>query len=227
MSANPKHLAAPGAGMDEGLLEAVAQTGTPPKWFRREIGRGLQKLLILNLDFAPARLKPVTQAVGREWIELIWHSRSDWEQGPDEPRLRDAFYRLCIGRTRWPAPRNFMDTLDRRRGKEPHFKMERLPNGSEVARRVKHDPELTRPKQDYPPGFSKLAAMQVRAYLDGHCDEPFPALRHTGDPEADIQRQVAEFSELKRRNQLLAGLGREALTLEDLRAESDEGRDER
>ena len=82
------------------------------RWLEREIARGLQGLLALRLNGAPAD-DSVTLTLD-VWLAALDSHAVSWSEYADAPRIQRAFrtlYRLC---DRWPAPRHFLDNLGNR-----------------------------------------------------------------------------------------------------------------
>lgn len=78
-------------------------------WITREISSGLQKLILLNLNHAPA-LDVLTRGTLPAWIEAITHNRK-FEEQRDAPRIREGF-RTLLDRSRdWPTPRDLLDAM--------------------------------------------------------------------------------------------------------------------
>lgn len=120
-------------------------------WLEVEVLTGLQKLLCLGLEGAPA--DDSLDGTSAAWIEAMTHRRHfDYE---DRWRIRDAFSELLRQVTRWPTPAQLMQCMQS--SPEP----ERSGNGG--VRYVLHDyhaPEPERRKQPVSPAarecFDKL-----------------------------------------------------------------------
>lgn len=83
-----------------------------PEWFRRAVADGLKVLVALSLPGEPALdLMPATK---RLWIHLLWNSNRAW-QAEDAARLLEAFTLLATRIDRWPAPRQLLDAVPRRK----------------------------------------------------------------------------------------------------------------
>lgn len=78
-------------------------------WIVREISSGLQKLILLSLDRAPA-LDVLSRGTLPAWVEAITEGRAFDEQR-DAPRFRAAFRALQGRCTSWPAPREFLEAM--------------------------------------------------------------------------------------------------------------------
>ena len=77
-------------------------------WLTREIGRGLQALIVLRLEGAPA-----ADAVGPlldVWVTAL-SRRRQWSETRDAPRIRHGFALLAGRMTRWPAPAHLIESL--------------------------------------------------------------------------------------------------------------------
>ena len=77
---------------------------------KEEIAFGLQKLLALQLERAPAA--EMLKEVGRVWIEAIGYERSFADD--DAPRFREAFVRLAARCKSWPSPAALLEVLPER-----------------------------------------------------------------------------------------------------------------
>jgi hypothetical protein len=86
-------------------------------WITREISSGLQKLVLLNLDHAPA-YDVLSRGTLPAWVEAITTGRALVEKR-DAPRLREAFRRLMATCTRWPTPRELLDAMPALPGPPP------------------------------------------------------------------------------------------------------------
>lgn len=86
-------------------------------WITREISSGLQKLVLLNLDRAPA-YDVLSRGTLPAWIEAITVGRV-LDEDRDAPRLREAFRRLMANCTRWPTPRELLDAMPSLPGPPP------------------------------------------------------------------------------------------------------------
>jgi len=83
-----------------------------PDWFRRTVADGLKVLVALSLPGEPALdLMPATK---RLWIHLLWSSHRVWRED-DAARLLEAFTILATRIDRWPAPRQLLDAIPRRK----------------------------------------------------------------------------------------------------------------
>jgi len=101
-------------------------------WITREISSGLQKLVLLNLDHAPA-LDVLTRGTLPAWVEAITHNRRLEEQR-DAPRIRAGFSTLLGRGGEWPAPRDLLDAMPKLQ--EPRLNPNRLESpGSRAAYR--------------------------------------------------------------------------------------------
>lgn len=96
-------------------------------WIIREISSGLQKLILLSLDRAPA-LDVLTRGTLPAWVEAITEGRQFVEQR-DAPRFKAAFRTLQGRCTSWPAPREFLDAMPSLPGAPRHKRL-----GSDEAR---------------------------------------------------------------------------------------------
>ena len=74
---------------------------------KEEIMLGLQKLLALQLERAPA-LETLAKT-GLVWIEAIGYERCFADE--DAPRFREAFVRLAARCKSWPSPAALLEVL--------------------------------------------------------------------------------------------------------------------
>lgn len=78
-------------------------------WITRTISSGLQKLVLLNLDHAPA-LDVLAEGTLPAWVEAVTAGKA-LDEARDEPRMREAFRRLMGSCSSWPTPRQFLDAM--------------------------------------------------------------------------------------------------------------------
>lgn len=83
------------------------------KWLEREVIAGLQGLVALRLDGAPAA-DAITHTLDI-WLVALTKGRC-WEEQQDAPRIRSAFSTLFATCERWPAPARLMRELPARKG---------------------------------------------------------------------------------------------------------------
>jgi len=81
----------------------------PAQWFRAEIATGLQTLIVLRLQNAPAA--DTTRATAEVWVATLWRRPIDWRQDKDTRRIRTAFQRIAADCDRWPAPKTLLARL--------------------------------------------------------------------------------------------------------------------
>lgn len=77
-------------------------------WIMDQIETGIQKLLCLRLDGAPAA-DMVAGTIGA-WFEAIT-DRREFDERLDAPRMQAGFRTLAATREKWPAPKHFMEVL--------------------------------------------------------------------------------------------------------------------
>ena len=77
---------------------------------KEEIMLGLQKLLALQLERAPAL--EILAKTGLVWIEAIGYERCFADE--DAPRFREAFVRLAARCKSWPSPVALLEVLPER-----------------------------------------------------------------------------------------------------------------
>ena len=86
------------------------------RWFREAIGDGLQRLLVLRFDNAPALdFLDLTAGV---WVDSLaggdWDAALNiryWDEALDGPRIAAAFMAMARTRSTWPAPRDLLNAL--------------------------------------------------------------------------------------------------------------------
>jgi dUTP pyrophosphatase len=81
-------------------------------WLVAVVTEGIQKLLTLCLDGAPAR--EVATGTMMAWVEAISTGR-DLQRDLDETRIRAAFIVLMRESRRWPTPRQLLDAMPARK----------------------------------------------------------------------------------------------------------------
>jgi len=82
------------------------------KWVEREMLRGLQGLIALRLQGAPAA--DAVDMTADIWLVAIGSRAVTWQENLDADRIRRAFATL-FGRVRqWPSPAEFLDVLPAR-----------------------------------------------------------------------------------------------------------------
>lgn len=77
-------------------------------WLLAEILAGMQRMLCLSLDRAPAA--EMIEGTARAWLDAVADVRP-WDYVRDRPCVREAFLRMQRTRTRWPAPADFLAAL--------------------------------------------------------------------------------------------------------------------
>lgn len=83
-----------------------------PQWLVTEVASGLQRLLVLSLNGAPAaETITATAMVWCDAIRLGGTFRGGAEEARDRPRLEQAFRVLAAEVERWPAPRQLLERL--------------------------------------------------------------------------------------------------------------------
>jgi hypothetical protein len=87
-------------------------------WIERELVAGLQGLLALRLDGAPAA-DMVNRTLDTWLVALEPHARG-WHESLDARRVKTAFQRLFSTCERWPAPKKLLEHMPpRERGGVP------------------------------------------------------------------------------------------------------------
>lgn len=81
-------------------------------WLQTEIITGLQQLFALRLPGAPGEDTIVGTA--QVWLHAIRSSGIAWNQELDSVRIKGAFNALFRSCDRWPAPKQFLDSLGSR-----------------------------------------------------------------------------------------------------------------
>lgn len=86
-----------------------------PKWLRVAVAQGLGKLLLLRLANQPA--EEMITATAEVWVQVILSQRlyGGWDEAQDKWRIEEAFMRLCAECERFPVPKNFLDSLPKRK----------------------------------------------------------------------------------------------------------------
>lgn len=80
-----------------------------PEWLRNSILRGIQGLMMLRLQFAPA--EDTIASLANAWLAVLMSLPHTWDQERDQPRIQRAFLTIAANCERWPAPKNFIDAL--------------------------------------------------------------------------------------------------------------------
>jgi hypothetical protein len=78
-------------------------------WFKSSIIKGLQGLLMLRLQGAPA--DDTIESLAQAWIAVLSSMPHTWQQDRDQPRIQRAFLTIAANSDRWPAPKNFIEAL--------------------------------------------------------------------------------------------------------------------
>lgn len=86
-----------------------------PFWFRNAVGNGLQRLITLRLPRTPALEGDIMLALSKAWVEALWNAPVGWDESLDADRLERGFVRLSAHALEWPAPRQLLDCLPRRK----------------------------------------------------------------------------------------------------------------
>lgn len=82
---------------------------TTPTWMHNELLTGLQKLLCLRLDNAPA--EDMIRGTAGAWGTAL-SARLKWDEARDRQRVRDGFDNLLAANlTRWPQPTKLLEVL--------------------------------------------------------------------------------------------------------------------
>lgn len=84
-----------------------------PAWLNNLVIEGLQLLLVLRLQNAPAADAVVATATA--WQLVLWHCGITWCEDTDTPRVRAAFRGLAKHADRWPAPAHLLRELPPRK----------------------------------------------------------------------------------------------------------------
>ena len=80
-----------------------------PGWLQALVAEGLQRLLVLRLDGAPAA--DMAEGVMLAWLDALLVRNSNWQQDADAARVREAFRSLAASAQRWPAPAQWFEHL--------------------------------------------------------------------------------------------------------------------
>jgi hypothetical protein len=84
------------------------QQRAPEPWLVAAVAAGLQRLVLLRLDGAPAA--DAIEGCALAWADAL-AARALWIEERDEHRLREAFRQLAAHATRWPAPAHLLEHL--------------------------------------------------------------------------------------------------------------------
>lgn len=87
------------------------KTTAPEPWFERRIRRGLAALMTLRMDGHPPA--DTVEATAKVWAQALWPGRA-WDDALDAARIGEAFRRIALHETRWPAPAVFLRHLPAR-----------------------------------------------------------------------------------------------------------------
>lgn len=79
------------------------------EWLKSSIIKGLQGLLMLRLQGAPA--EDTAPSMANAWFAVLSNIPHTWDQDRDKPRIQKAFLTLAANCEQWPAPRQFIDAL--------------------------------------------------------------------------------------------------------------------
>lgn len=88
-----------------------------PGWMLYEVAEGLQRLVVLRLEGAPAA--DAIGGVAMAWCDALLVRGLHWDEALDRPRIRQAFRELAAHVTRWPAPAQLWMYLPERRLPQP------------------------------------------------------------------------------------------------------------
>jgi hypothetical protein len=91
------------------------QQRAPEPWLVAAVAAGLQRLVLLRLDGAPAA--DAIEGCALAWADAL-AARAGWIEARDAPRLNEAFRRLAAHAVRWPAPAMLFDHLPQPRPPE-------------------------------------------------------------------------------------------------------------
>jgi hypothetical protein len=83
-----------------------------PSWLENAVIEGLQALLVLRLDRAPAA--DTINAVVDVWLHALMASNTTWISHLDAARLSAGFARLLHSCQQWPAPKALIDAMPAR-----------------------------------------------------------------------------------------------------------------
>ena len=103
---------------DKQLAHASGVAGNePPPWFWNVILEGLQRLVVLRLDYAPPA--DAIELTAAAWVSALAAVGSDgayaiWHEALDAPRLAEGFRILGAHRTSWPKPANLLAAMPER-----------------------------------------------------------------------------------------------------------------
>lgn len=108
-------------------------------WITRTISSGLQKLILLSLDHAPA-LDVLAAGTLPAWVEAVTYGRG-FNQQRDEPRIQEGFRRLMATATVWPTPRQLLEAMPPLASSAPTQR--RLPSDEKRESAMRHIAEIS------------------------------------------------------------------------------------
>lgn len=79
------------------------------EWLKNAVIEGLQTLIVLRLEGAPA--SDTVTAVAEIWITIFASKAAGWNETTDAPRIRAAFLRAAGSLKTWPAPKIVIEFL--------------------------------------------------------------------------------------------------------------------
>lgn len=82
-------------------------------WLKAQVLAGLQGLLALRLDNAPA-LDSI-EATAAVWVRVLETRPITWDEDADKRRVAEAFRELAAVCQRWPSPAKFLEVLPARK----------------------------------------------------------------------------------------------------------------
>ena len=79
-----------------------------PQWLENIVIEGIQRMLILRLQSAPANdtINPLVDV----WLEIFTDGRH-WDEGRDTPRLHEAFRTVLREEVAWPSPAQVLKAM--------------------------------------------------------------------------------------------------------------------
>jgi biotin operon repressor len=85
---------------------------TAPQWLENAVIVGLQELLVLRLERAPAA--DTINAVVDVWLHALMTANTTWVSALDAWRVANGFAVLLRARDEWPAPKALLDAMPAR-----------------------------------------------------------------------------------------------------------------
>jgi hypothetical protein len=85
---------------------------TAPLWLEQRVIEGIQGLLVMRLEGAPAA--DTINATVDMWLEALMACGTTWQEDLDAARVTEAFRQLTHRREQWPPPRTLLNVMPAR-----------------------------------------------------------------------------------------------------------------